>query len=111
MGMNIKDKDIFLKKLSQALKEAGPSPSFESLKGLVQEQKLDIDDRLFIAILLSEPEVVEHLLEVGADANATNKQGTTLLQLALAFGREDIAELLVQNGAMPSFETRKKFKF
>jgi len=68
---------------------------------LVKSDKLDIEQRLFIAILLNSKEVVQELLSVGADPNALNMQDTTPLQLALAFGRTDIAILLCDYGARP----------
>lgn len=67
--------------------------------------KLDIEDRLFVAILLNSKETVAHLLEVGADPNATNKKGTSILQLALAFERADIAHLLLDHGALPTLSS------
>ena len=52
--------------------------------------------------LLNSEEIVDNLLKVGADPNATNKKGTTILQLALAFKRKEIAQLLLDYGAQPS---------
>lgn len=68
---------------------------------LVKSDKLDIEQRLFIAILLNAKDTVRDLLKVGADPNALNMQDTTPLQLALAFGRVDIAKILCDYGARP----------
>ena len=108
--MSIKNKDLFLQKLIQELKSSEAVLPFEPVGALTTDEKLDVDDRLFIAILLNHLDIVESLLKVGADPNATNKQGTTLLQLALAFEREEVAHLLLKYGAMPTFQTNKKFK-
>lgn len=107
--MGTKKRDNFLDKLKTNI-ERGVLSHSEDLEKLTQLGKLDIEDRLFLSILLSPIEVVEDLLNLGADPNATNKEGTTLLHLALALDRKDIAILLLEYGAVPT-STQKKLKF
>lgn len=111
--MSIKNRVLFLEKLRQAYVNVHHSANFsdKKLNKTNKLDKLDIEDRLFIAILLNSPEVIQHLLEAGADPNATNKHGTTLLQMALAFKREDVASLLLKYGAMPTLMKGKKLRF
>ena len=95
------------KKFLEWLEQEHNSPGIKKPGNLARSQieeleKLDIEDRLFVAILLNSEEIVAHLLKVGADPNATNKKGTTILQLALAFKRKEIAQLLLDYGAQPS---------
>ena len=44
-------------------------------------------------------EIVELLVSKGADVNATDRIGRTLLHSAASGGRKDIAELLIAEGA------------
>lgn len=53
---------------------------------------------LHFAVLSSSREVVELLLEHGADLNAHDPQGHTPLQLAERAGHTDIVELLEDHG-------------
>lgn len=108
--MGSKKRDNFLDKLKSTLNRSALTPT-EDLEKLTQIGKLDIEDRLFLSILLSPIEIVEDLLKLGADPNATNKEGTTLLHLALALDRKDIAILLVEYGAVPTSAASKKLKF
>lgn len=93
----------FLEWLEQERSTQGVTKPAHLTRAQVEElEKLDIEDRLFVAILLNSEEIVDNLLKVGADPNATNKKGTTILQLALAFKRKEIAQLLLDYGAQPS---------
>ena len=58
-----------------------------------------IDTDLFKAATIGNKELVESLIQQGADVNAQNKEGATALMLAAGKGNKDIAELLIQHGA------------
>lgn len=109
--MSIQNRVLFLEKLRQEFLNIKHSDYSDQKKLNKLSDKLDIEDRLFIAILLNSLEEVRRLLNAGADPNATNKHGTTLLQMALAFKREDVASLLLKYGAMPTFMKGKRLKF
>jgi len=47
-------------------------------------------------------DMVQYLLELGADPNAQTEQGVTPLMYASQWGYRDIAELLLKNGANPN---------
>lgn len=53
------------------------------------------------------PEVVEFLLEKGADIEALNGRGFTPLQLAVYGGRRDVVELLLEKGADINAENKQ----
>lgn len=91
----------FLERLAQSL-GLSPVKATDPKLDPKLDLKLDIEDRLFLAILLNSKETVAHLLDLGADPNAKNESGTSILQLALAFERVDIAHLLLDYGALPS---------
>lgn len=96
------------KEFLKRLKEQINAGAFDFPK---KQDELGIENQLFVAILLGPIETIEYLLKVKkADPNATNRHGTTLLQLALAFNREDVAHLLYQYGAVPSFPENKKHR-
>lgn len=54
---------------------------------------------LSIATIKGHREIVEMLLDMGADANARNKDGGTALQYACQLGRSEIAKVLLDHGA------------
>ena len=56
------------------------------------------------AVLAGEIEIVEHLIRAGVDVNGKNREDTTPLHEAGFMGQDEIAALLLQNGANP--ETR-----
>ena len=53
------------------------------------------------AVLAREVEIVEHLIRAGADVNGKNREDTTPLHEAGFMGHDEIAALLLQNGASP----------
>ena len=54
---------------------------------------------LLTAVKMNKPEIVERLLNKGADVNTSWKNGTTPLHLAIENGSEDIIQLLLDHGA------------
>ena len=54
----------------------------------------------------SDPEVVRWLLKHGADPNVRDENGEPLLHLALAFGRTEMACLLIEHGASVKVKDR-----
>ena len=106
--MKKKERDVLLKRLQQ--EQILSKRTVDVKKTEEPIKKLDLESQLFVAILLSPLEIIKDLLKEGADPNATNKKGTTLLQLALVFKREDVATLLEEYGAIPSFYSNKKLK-
>lgn len=51
------------------------------------------------AATLGQKEMVERILAEGADVNARNKDGFTLLHVAASQGHRDVVELLLAKGA------------
>lgn len=59
-----------------------------------------LDQKLMLAIMFNTIEDIEMLLEVGANPNAVNKKGFSVLELALAHGRDEkIMDMLRSYGA------------
>lgn len=54
---------------------------------------------LFNAILKHRPKMVSSLIRVGADVNARNIEGRTVLMVAAEQGIEDIVRVLLEHGA------------
>ena len=86
-----------------------PGPETASLVGLLLEQGAPPDPpaarsgnrALHLAVAMADPEVVQLLLDAGADPNARNRDGETPLIWAAQGGRGDVATLLLDRGADP----------
>ncbi|NYZ60158.1 ankyrin repeat domain-containing protein [Candidatus Micrarchaeota archaeon] len=64
------------------------------------DQALELSNELLrIASIAGPKETMERLLEAGADVNAKNKDGETVLMFAAALGRQEVAEMLITAGA------------
>ncbi len=57
---------------------------------------------LHYAVFAGQQDIVNQLLEKGADVNALSTNGSTPLMMAIYEGREDLAKLLLEKGANPS---------
>ncbi|PAA55583.1 hypothetical protein BOX15_Mlig032910g2 [Macrostomum lignano] len=53
-------------------------------------------------------EILAHLLEAGANANAKRNDGNTPLHIAASLGYQDVVEILLSNGANPCALDKKK---
>jgi ankyrin repeat protein len=58
------------------------------------------------ACLNKNTELVEHLINSGADVNFTDKKGNTPLMIACKKGDLSIAKLLIENGANPNIQNK-----
>ncbi|VAW56573.1 hypothetical protein MNBD_GAMMA07-560 [hydrothermal vent metagenome] len=54
---------------------------------------------LFSAIIKHQTNMIKTLLRVGVDLNLKNIEGTTPLMAAAEYGENDIAKILIENGA------------
>jgi ankyrin repeat protein len=77
----------------------------DRVKALLDENPRSVNGRkvhgapLLRAVTGDQPEIVELLIERGADKNATDAQGKTALTIALALGHNQVAEVLRRHGA------------
>ena len=74
-------------------------------KALEEEDVNEITDEyarkaLMVASLKGDPEIVQLLLDAGAEVNATNSNGETALKLASREGHTRVIELLKKAGAV-----------
>uniref|UniRef100_A0A1I8HF77 ANK_REP_REGION domain-containing protein n=1 Tax=Macrostomum lignano TaxID=282301 RepID=A0A1I8HF77_9PLAT len=53
-------------------------------------------------------QILAHLLEAGANANAKRNDGNTPLHIAASLGYQDVVEILLSNGANPCALDKKK---
>ena len=66
-----------------------------------------VDGTLHLATHKGAIEIVEKLLNAGANANSTNSRGYSPLHIAAFAGQADIADLLLNAGADPSVVPKK----
>ena len=59
---------------------------------------------LHYAVFAGQREVVDYLMAEGADINALSTNGSSVLMMAIYEGREDLARLLIENGAERAFK-------
>jgi len=81
--------------------------SYPDLVRLIIEHGADVNESdangntpLICSVYADDVEVTEILISSGADVNASNKEGISVLQLARDNYRDDVAELLLENGAV-----------
>ena len=60
------------------------------------------------ATLFGQTEVIELLIQKGADVNARNRNGTTPLHGAVFLGQTEAVELLIQKGADANARTNER---
>ena len=77
-------------------------------KGGKTAKELLAAENIFIAAEVGDLESINKLLAGGADVNAKNKGGYTLLHLAVRNGKQDAAALLLEKGAKVNAERRGK---
>lgn len=70
-------------------------------KNIIDTESNDIgSSSLFNAIIKHQTNMIRSLLRVGIDINIQNIEGTTPLMAAAEYGVEDIAKILLDNGAI-----------
>ena len=70
-----------------------------SVATALQSSSKECNSNLIAAVKNSDCRLVGQLLEQGADSNSYDDWGVSCLQLAVKNGKQDIAELLIRNGA------------
>lgn len=88
--------------LSEALADAARYGEYDEARAYLDQGALaDAYDGLLYAAANGHEEIVNLLLEYGADVNKTNEQGSTALHWACLNGHPGIVQLLLDKGATP----------
>ncbi|GBN06654.1 Ankyrin-1 [Araneus ventricosus] len=74
----------------------------------VRSKKTDLS-ALDVAVVNGHEEVVQYLIECGADVNAVSRDGTTALKLAVQENRKNVVNMLINNNAEISTEKEREF--
>ena len=89
--------------LSEALADAARFGEFDECRSYLDQGALaDAYDGLLYAAANGHEEIVNLLLEYGADVNKTNDQGSTAMHWACLNGQATIVQLLMDKGANAS---------
>lgn len=90
----LKDKAKLLEAIKRLHSEQKKSQSVDEASDLLSQPGVSTHDKLKIAIMMNHISDVQALLDIGAEPNGQPSDSLTPLQLALAYEREDIAELI-----------------